>query len=259
MDVEGAIVVSPSLPAQGDPPPWGDKVNAFLEVALNADGTLKNGAPLAQSGQTPPQEPVAAGWAAAVGSLAVAKRADAVDPLVFTPILPEVGQYLESGQMQNANVTMTEQQEYAIPISVPVTMTFDRIEFAVSNAGGAGCVVRGGIRAFQPSAVATPGAVLLDAGTAPVTGTGHAACAINQQLAAGIWWVTLTQQGGAATPCHLYTPSLQYIRAPGSTPASGTYYSGPYQSSIVGGLPGAFVTAGFVSGAAPWVALRRSA
>lgn len=123
-------------------------------------------APLAVSGATPPQEPVGAQWVSSVGFQQGAARNDHIHQLLYWPTLIEVGTYLENAAgMTNGSFRMTEAQEYAVPFAVPYTMSFTSMAFWLGQLGSAGSVVRGGIRAFQPSALTTPGALVLDAGT----------------------------------------------------------------------------------------------
>lgn len=80
---------------------------------------------------------------------------------------------------------------YALPIKIPNTgdVTADRISIDVTSAAGGGSLARLGI--YQNSN-GVPGALLLDAGTVAVDGTGAQEASISQVLSADKWyWLAL--------------------------------------------------------------------
>lgn len=228
---------------------------------LQGDRTWATAVKLAQSGQTPAQEPVPAGTSANVGTLAYAARADHVHPIASVYSLAGVGDYLETGQSTGSFI-MTEAREVCVPIVIPYAMTIDQIGVALSGNGSTGALIRLGARAFNPSAPGVPGSVLVDAGTVDATSgsSSNKAVTLGSALAvpAGILWLSATCQGGATTRPATMQNSYLPVRATGTQLANGRYYVGPYQDGVTGAL-GTFTVVGrALDNTAPWMYVRRA-
>lgn len=125
--------------------------------------------------------------------------------------------------------------QYAIPFYVPVAMTADRLSCEVTTAGAAGSVVRLGI--YNNATNDLPGTLLLDAGTVVATSTGVKEATISQALAAGLYWLSVTAQGG--------TPTFRTIGSNSQPPVVSSSFIGAsavigmncyYQTGITGAL-----------------------
>ena len=119
-------------------------------------------------------------------------------------------------------------------ISIPTTITVDRIAVDIQAAGWAGAVVRLGI---YESDNGVPGALILDAGTVDATSTGTKTITISQTLAAGYYYLAAVGQGqGSQLSGNAYSASQQIV------PIDGTFHVGQGlvscgKSGVTGALP----------------------
>jgi hypothetical protein len=119
-------------------------------------------------------------------------------------------------------------------LSIPTTITVDRIAVDIQAAGWAGAVVRLGI---YESDNGFPGALILDAGTVDATSTGTKTITISQTLAAGYYYLAAVGQGqGSQLSGNAYSASQQIV------PIDGTFHVGQGlvscgKSGVTGALP----------------------
>ena len=119
-------------------------------------------------------------------------------------------------------------------ISIPTTITVDRIAVNIQGAGSAGAVVRLGI---YESNNGVPGALVLDAGTVDTTSTGTKTITISQTLAAGYYYLAAVGQvEGCTISGNAYSASQQIV------PINGTFHVGQAlvsyeKSGVTGALP----------------------
>jgi hypothetical protein len=119
-------------------------------------------------------------------------------------------------------------------LSIPTTITVDRIAVNIQAAGSAGAVVRLGI---YESNNGVPGALVLDAGTVDATSTGTKTITISQTLAAGYYYLVAVGQGqGSQVSGNAYSASQQIV------PLDGTFHVGQallsyVKSGVTGALP----------------------
>jgi hypothetical protein len=119
-------------------------------------------------------------------------------------------------------------------LSIPTTITVDRIAVNIQAAGSAGAVVRLGI---YESNNGVPGALILDAGTVDATSTGTKTITISQTLAAGYYYLAAVGQGqGSQVTGNAYSASQQIV------PIDGTFHVGNglvsyTKSGVTGALP----------------------
>lgn len=142
---------------------------------------------------------------------------------------PCTGQGTASWAAQSGTLT-------AAPIDVGRTVTVTKLAVNVTVAGATGSVARLGI--FSDAGdKASPGALLIDAGTIATDVTGHREVVLSQALAAGRYWLASVFEGAA--------PGTVYTIASPVTPL-GTWLATPhvarpagYQKAAVaaGGLP----------------------
>lgn len=90
----------------------------------------------------------------------------------------------------------TISREYAMPLWVPSSVTFDRIGVTTTAAGGTGAVCRLGLRSDSGSG--TPGALILDAGTVAVEDIADHEITINQAVTGPLVWLCAAPQVGTA-------------------------------------------------------------
>ena len=218
---------------------------------------------LALGGQTPSEAPAPAGiFGAAVGTLGVAARADHVHPITSPVYLASPGDYVYGAQM-GAAFSPAEAREFCVPVLVRSASVIDALMASVVVAGTSGCLLRYGLRAFNPSSEARPGVLLVDSGTVSATaGTGPRVAVITPQvLDAGVYWVSVVIQGGAGTRSTLNSQVSPAVSAPGPNAAATAPYNGVYRDGVTAAIPTNLDTPdGFnLLTAAPWVALRRAA
>jgi hypothetical protein len=141
-----------------------------------------------------------------------------------------VGQYQVGLPVMAASaLTLTAEQIEACLFIVRRKSTYDRIAFQVTTAGAAGTIGRAGIYADNGSLY--PGALVLDAGTIAVEGTGVKEISINQQLNKGIYWLVLVSDGTPAVKGHLAAMSPLGI---GAADFGTLYTQGHYRKAAVG-------------------------
>lgn len=144
-----------------------------------------------------------------------------------------------TGQVAPANNTM-----HCVPFYLARRFAVDRIGVEVTAAGEAGSVVRLGIYA-DSAAESLPGALLLDAGTAPGDGaTGFKTITIAQEIGPGLVWLALVCQSAVTTRPTLRSLAAAHysglVGAPAglfAIPASNNAYT---QSGVTGALPATF-------------------
>lgn len=139
--------------------------------------------------------------------------------------------------------------ECAMRFEVGVPTLFDRIGVEVTT-GSASNVYRLGIR--YDTGACYPGALLLDAGTVDASSNGAKEITISQTLAAGIWWVTCTLQGGTGAAVRGRSGPDPFI----AQASIGNANFGSYQQNGVTGALGSFSSTVAPSGSAPKVYLR---
>lgn len=96
----------------------------------------------------------------------------------------------------SADLSLVANRFYATHFPVAHKQTWDRIGIAVQTAGGGGETARLGI--YQVGADGLPGALVLDAGTVAVDGTGDKEIIISQALAPGWYFVALLSDSSTA-------------------------------------------------------------
>lgn len=124
--------------------------------------------------------------------------------------------------------------EYIAPLMIPKAVTVDQILCEITTLGGAGAVMRLGLRAMGTDGM--PGTLILDAGTVAADGTiGIKSITISQALSPGVVFVSATPQG-AGSPAPTVRSS--------SSPSPGVQVAGGLNNTVT------FVPCGYTSTAA---------
>jgi hypothetical protein len=205
--------------------------------------------PLAQAASG--QDPVALG-VAAVGSQAVAARADHVHPATSSPLPPmRVSTGWKTIRPLDASSNFAAPAQSTLlctPMMVTAAETWDRVGLRCS-AVVAGSTVRLGV--YNDNGNGQPGTLLAEWGTIDTaTATGDLTLTISQALNPGLYWLAGVSQGGApSVRCVNATPNdLHYFI--GSTPFNFGQAFAFQQASVTGALPATF-TSGGITGSAP--------
>jgi hypothetical protein len=102
--------------------------------------------------------------------------------------------YPAQGGTTVINGSLANGTEFAEPFFVPVTTTFTAIDTYVITGGTSGSVIRFGIYADSGG---RPGNLVLDCGSQPATSSSSPVEAtILQTLTPGLYWLSITGQGG---------------------------------------------------------------
>jgi hypothetical protein len=138
-----------------------------------------------------------------------------------------------------ANTALTLNREYCYPVvfySVPSNYT--RLGVFVNAGGGAGSVLRFGIRSDAGGTVPYPGALITDHGT--VASTSSAAWAevtgLSQAITAGVlYWISVTPQVGTVPTVQTSNSTCVPVCIT-TAPGSAATFSGYYQDAVSGAL-----------------------
>ena len=154
----------------------------------------------------------------------------------------------------SSDLTLVANRLYATFFPVAHKQTWDRIGLDVQTAGGGGELARLGLYSLGTDGL--PGALMLDAGTVAVDGTGDKEIVISHTLAPGWYFVALLSDSSTAK---VETMNLNVSNRMfgGSTPA-GQRLAYVQRSQTFGALPDPFGgSLTFVTGAStPQVSLR---
>lgn len=159
-----------------------------------------------------------------------------------------------------ANAIPVESTAYALPITVPSRMRFDRIRAnVVTTPGGTGALLRLGI--YRVGADAAASTLVVDGGTVDATTTGEKLVTIDETLEPGAYYLVCAAQGSASP-----RPTMQF--ASSVAPVISGFAGDPAvgqscinvitMTGVTGALPATFAIFG-TSVSAPFVALRRRA
>ena len=151
-------------------------------------------------------------------------------PMVSGIWYPGLGGYSGTPLLTTANYG------YATPLIVTSQHTFSTIG-CDSTAGGSGGTPVMRFAIFADNGAGYPGALIVDCGTAAVTGTGGIQVgSLARALAPGLYWLVASPQGATVTQptCRVSTNPLVPLGYSGS--AGGSTYAG-YTSSATGSFP----------------------
>jgi hypothetical protein len=167
-------------------------------------------------------------------------------------LLPR-GKYVQLGNENNLNYSMVLNRE-AVMGFLLAPQTIDRLGTRIRVAGGAGAVLRLGVRLDDDGSVGAP----VVEGTVPADGgTGWTFLSLDYDHPGGIFWVSVTGQGWGAG----VAPQIQqakadgpssYLHVPGAPRTAADWPQGNLavagiQDGVAGALPAGFVNAATIT------------
>jgi hypothetical protein len=162
-----------------------------------------------------------------------------------------IGEYVAPGLVSLAGANLTNGLCYLVPLIVPASMSFDRLEVSVTGAATTGTVRLG----LYADSNGDPGALIVDAGTTTpdISTTGAKISTITQTLAAGLYWAAVQPEFTGTAGFWVGSSILFPIGSGNPLPNKSCR-----TVSRTGALPGT-ITATGLAASAPVVGLRRSA
>jgi len=154
------------------------------------------------------------------------------NPATLCPVNAYQGIYQSSGPTYLANLFSTLTFS---PFVIPAAATFSQISMEVRTAGSTGAAVRLGI--YASSASNLPATLVVDAGAVAATTAGIKSIAINQTLAAGVYWVAMCTQGTPTTLPQTYGVGCSF-------PAGGNTLANTIEFASLGTLQGPTLASG---------------